>query len=142
MPDEFIDTSVLVYAFDLSEPGKHAVAAGLITDLSERNEKGIVSNQVLLELYNVLTRFISNPVPADEASTIVEKFMSSPDWTKLNYDASTVRHAVLSATGNRAKIWDTLIAETMRENNIDTIITENVKDFKKIPGIKVINPFK
>jgi hypothetical protein len=30
----------------------------------------------------------------------------------------------------------------MKENGIDTIITENEKDFKKIPGIKVINPFK
>ncbi len=30
----------------------------------------------------------------------------------------------------------------MRKNNIYTIITENEKDFKKIPWLKVINPFK
>jgi predicted nucleic acid-binding protein len=30
----------------------------------------------------------------------------------------------------------------MKENNVYTIVTENEKDFKKIKGIKVINPFK
>jgi predicted nucleic acid-binding protein len=30
----------------------------------------------------------------------------------------------------------------MKENGINKIYTENEKDFKKIPGIKVINPLK
>jgi predicted nucleic acid-binding protein len=38
--------------------------------------------------------------------------------------------------------WDALIVATMEENSIDTIITENEKDFKKVKWIKTINPFK
>ncbi len=30
----------------------------------------------------------------------------------------------------------------MLENGIDTIYTENVKDFEKIPGIRAVNPFE
>jgi hypothetical protein len=30
----------------------------------------------------------------------------------------------------------------MLEHDIHTIVTENERDFKKIPGITVVNPFK
>ena len=42
----------------------------------------------------------------------------------------------------KTNIWDTPIMETMKENNVYAIVTENEKDFKRIKGIKVINPFK
>jgi predicted nucleic acid-binding protein len=38
-------------------------------------------------------------------------------------------------------LWDAAIAATMKENDIFEIVTENVKDFKKIPQLKVSNPF-
>jgi predicted nucleic acid-binding protein len=44
--------------------------------------------------------------------------------------------------GNLENFWDALIVATMEENSIDTIITENEKDFKKVKWIKTINPFK
>lgn len=33
-------------------------------------------------------------------------------------------------------------AQTMKENGITEIITENEADFHNIPGIKITNPFK
>jgi hypothetical protein len=30
----------------------------------------------------------------------------------------------------------------MVENEIKTIVTENEKDFKRVPGIRIFNPFK
>ncbi len=143
MPDnKFIDTSVLVYAFDKSEQAKHETASKLVRDMFERGEKGAISAQVLLELYNVLTRSISDPLSPADASSIVYKFFEAAGWIKLDYNTLIARRAVTIAAERKTKIWDTLIAETMKENGIDTIITENEKDFKKIPGIKVINPFK
>jgi predicted nucleic acid-binding protein len=143
MPDDkFIDTSVLVYAFDKTDNAKHTIAAKLIKAMSNGGEKPVVSVQVLLELYNVLTRFISNPLLPNEALSILNDFFESSDWIKLNYDGSIAKRAIATATDYKMKIWDVLIAETMKENNICTIITENEKDFKKIPGITVVNPFK
>jgi predicted nucleic acid-binding protein len=42
----------------------------------------------------------------------------------------------------RAPFWDALFAACMLERGIEVIVTENEKDFKNIPGITVVNPFK
>jgi predicted nucleic acid-binding protein len=139
---KFFDTSVLVYAFDNSDKTKHSVCLKMIDDMKEKMEKGILSTQVLMELYNVITRHITRPISPKDAAYIVDTFAVAESWVKLDYNLPTVRHAVRSSAETGTKIWDALIAETMKENGVTTIITENEKDFKKIPGIKVMNPFK
>jgi predicted nucleic acid-binding protein len=42
----------------------------------------------------------------------------------------------------RASFWDALIAACMLEHGVHTIVTENELDFRKIPGLTVINPFR
>ncbi|MCL5424006.1 MAG: PIN domain-containing protein [Candidatus Marsarchaeota archaeon] len=140
--DKFIDTSVLVYAFDNANQKKHAITTNLINNILNKGGRVIISNQVLLELYNVLTRFISKPLAAEEAKSIILDFFDSQDWIKLDYSTSTTKRAITVATDIKVSIWDVLIAETMRENDIYVIVTENEKDFRRIPGITVENPFK
>jgi predicted nucleic acid-binding protein len=43
---------------------------------------------------------------------------------------------------HRVPFWDALIAACMQEHGIQTIVTENERDFRRIAGINVINPFK
>ena len=140
--NKFIDTSVLVYAFDKTDQKKHAVTTNLIDDILNKEGRVIVSNQVLLELYNVLTRFISKPLATEEAKSIILDFFDSQDWIKLDYSTSTTKRAITIAADIKVAIWDVLIAETMRENEVYIIVTENEKDFRRIPGITVENPFK
>ncbi|EQD29021.1 PilT domain-containing protein [mine drainage metagenome] len=101
-----------------------------------------ISSQVLMELYNVITQHISNPVSADNAAAIISDFVDADSWIKLEYSALIAKRAALTASRSKIEIWDALIAETMREYGLVTIVTENVKDFKRVPGVKVINPFK
>jgi predicted nucleic acid-binding protein len=137
----FFDTSIIVYAFDSSEVEKHNIALDLIENaMNEGN--GAVSSQVLLELYNVLTRFVSNPLPPEDVKRIIKGFADASSWHKLDYSISTALRTVETSARLKTKIWDTLITETMKENGVYAIVTENEKDFKKIKGIKVINPFK
>ncbi|OWP53188.1 PIN domain family protein [Candidatus Micrarchaeum sp.] len=139
--DLFFDTSVIVYAFDSSEVEKHSIASKMIGKaMNEGN--GVISSQVLLELYNVLTRFVTNPLPREDAERIIKDFAGASSWRKLDYGVSTAVSAVETSVRLKTNIWDTLITETMKENNVYTIVTENEKDFKKIKGIRVINPFK
>ena len=139
--DLFFDTSVIVYAFDSSEVEKHSIALKLIEKaMNEGN--GVISSQVLLELYNVLTRFVTNPLPREDTERIIKDFVGASSWRKLDYGVSTAVSAVETSVRLKTSIWDTLITETMKENNVYTIVTENEKDFKKIKGIRVINPFK
>jgi predicted nucleic acid-binding protein len=139
--ETFFDTSVLVYAFDSSEVKKHDIALNMINRITASGG-GVISSQVLLELYNVLTRFAANPLTSKETGGIVKYFTEASMGRKIDYNLPIAIRAVEAAARFKTNIWDTLIAETMKENGVYTIATENEKDFKKIKGITIINPFK
>lgn len=138
--EAFFDTSILVYAYDKNEPEKYVIASELIKKVFNKEMIGYVSNQILSELYFVLTE--KKNVTKEDATNVIMTFIESDSWIKLNYDIRTVKGAVGFAKISEVMFWDILIAETMKENRIYKIYTENEKDFKKIPGIKVIDPLK
>lgn len=139
MKDEsFYDTNILIYAYDLNEPRKRKLCKQIVKDVFSGKEVGVVSGQILVELYNSLTLKLA--VPAGSASKIVESFILSNNWLKINYNENTIRAAIRSSLAFKSPFLDTLIAETMKEHALNTIITENEKDFIKIPGMKVVNP--
>lgn len=137
--DVVFDTNILVYAFDTDEPKKRAICAPLVEGVSEGGF-GIVTNQITAEFYNVLTR--KQKVPAETAGRLVSKFIQSPNWIKVNYTHETVERAIFLSSAFSVSIWDALVAATMLENNLSKIYTENTRDFRKIPGIKAVNPMR
>ena len=54
--DPFYDTNILFYAYDLNEPVKRKICKKIVEDVFLGKKKGIISNQVLVELYNAMTR--------------------------------------------------------------------------------------
>lgn len=140
--NHFYDTSVLVYAYDNSEREKQGVAKQYLKRIFGGNETGVLSTQVLAEFFNVVTTKFTLPLPAEEAESVIKDFLVSDHWIKLNYTDATLRKAMAISFKYNVQIWDALIAETMKENEVNTIITENEKDFRIIPGIKALNPFR
>ena len=139
MKDEiFYDTNVLYYACDLSEPEKRKVCKSLITKVFIGETSGVISNQILVELYNALTRMLGGK--SHTAKVIVDSFITSPNWRKISYNYKTVKAALETSKAFRAPFLDALIIETMKENGMNQITTENEKDFSRIPGIKIRNP--
>lgn len=143
MSDElFFDTNILVYAYDVSEIEKQKKCASLMEKVFEGKTIGIVSNQVLGELFKGLTENIEMPLSLENAELIIKDIIQSDRWVKINYDAETIKKAIVTVKSFKVPFWDALIAETIKENGINKICTENEKDFKKISGIKVVNPLK
>jgi predicted nucleic acid-binding protein len=140
MTDEmFFDTNILCYAYDNTEPKKRKICKESIKNVFSGETRGIISNQIVVELYNALTRKLGvDPV---SAGTIVSSFILSKNWIKVNYDHKTVRSAIATSKTFGSPFLDTLIAETMRANNVSDILTENEDDFRGIPGITVHNIF-
>ncbi|MHB1439268.1 MAG: PIN domain-containing protein [Cuniculiplasma sp.] len=138
--DTFYDTNILFYAYDLSEPSKREVCKTQVGQVFSGKTRGFISNQILVELYNALTRKLG--VKADIANLIVESFLASSNWLKISYNHFTIKSALNTSKAFGAPFLDSLIAETMKENGISHIITENERDFKRISGIHVENPFK
>lgn len=136
------DTSIIVYAYDESQGSKRKTCKQLLETVFDGSSPGTVSNQILAETFNVLTTQMFNSMNKDTAEQVVNDFIVSAPWNKINYNTETVKKAMITSKLFGAPFWDSLIAETMKENGVDTIVTENEKDFRKIPGIKVVNPFK
>jgi len=140
MKDEtFIDTNILVYAFDESEKQKRAIAKKIVSDITTGEMEATVSNQVLAEFFIVVTTKIEKPISAANAKIIVDGIIESLHWRKINYTSKTVSKAIEASITGKNHFWDTLIKETMLENGVYAIMTENTKDFKS-GQIKAINP--
>jgi len=69
----FVDTNVLIYAHDIDANGKRQIAKAALQELwSERN--GVLSMQVLQELYVNVTRKIPTPLSKDLARLVVSSY--------------------------------------------------------------------
>lgn len=138
---KLIDTCIIVYAYDLSDKEKRAKCKVLVESGFKGDAELAVSNQILAELFIVLTKKIEKPISIKNAKTIIEGIIESNNWIKIDYNSNTIKKAILQLEKTKnAHFWDAVIAETMLENQIREIYTENIKDFKKFPGIKAINP--
>jgi len=70
----FIDTNVIVYAYDISAGEKHSKAVEIIKGLWDTGS-GITSTQVLQEFFVNVTRKITKPLDAVTAKEIVKDFL-------------------------------------------------------------------
>ena len=132
----FLDTNVLVYAFDEGEAEKRAVALGLIREHLEEGE-GMLSLQVLREFY-VSVRRLSRPLSVTEAQEALEIFAgfspAAENWTIVVGAVSRSRELMLS-------FWDALILEAALRGGANTLLTEDLQHGQRIEGLTVVNPF-
>ena len=139
--DRLIDTNVLVHAYVFLDTSKQAVARGVVLPIWQKGG-GLTTLQNLCEFFIVVTRKIKQPMPVNKAGTIVREILFSPRWHVLDRRKETLLQAVELVKRHRMPFWDALIAACMLEHEVHTIVTENAPDFMKVPGIKVVNPFK
>ena len=138
----FFDTNIIAYAFDEFDINKKKICEELVDKAFKGEIKGVVSNQVLSELFTVLTQKMGKHASKKTAAIIVESLIDSEKWVKINYEHTTVKKSLAQAKTINVSFWDILISETMKENGINKIYTEDEEHFKKISGIKAINPLK
>ncbi len=142
MPENrLIDSNIIVYAFDRSEGGKHEKAKAIISLCLDKKETFFISLQNISEFYNIVTTKIEKPLSKQEARKICYDLSRFSGFVKLVPNAQTLIEAMHLNEKYDLDYWDALIAATMRENHVSAIITENLKDFNKVPGINAVNPF-
>jgi predicted nucleic acid-binding protein len=139
--ERLIDTNVLVHAYIRLDEQKQLSANAIVMPLWEVGG-GITTVQNVCEFFFVATKKVARPMPIGQAENIVREILASRKWRVLDRREDTILHAMLLVHERRAPFWDALIAACMLENGIEIILTENERDFKRIPGISVLNPFK
>lgn len=134
-----VDTNILIYAVNKdSLRNKQAKKF-----LKENQGKFIVAHQNIIEAIKVLTQpKFSKPLEPKLAIEAVLKITEgcqiiAPKPGTEFIALELIKRSRLS--GNR--IFDAYLAATVLSNGVETIATDNVKDFSKITEITVINPF-
>ncbi|MBN2066937.1 MAG: PIN domain-containing protein [Candidatus Diapherotrites archaeon] len=132
-----VDSCILVYLVDKTEKGKHEKARQWFETI--RWEKNyFVSIQNLREYANISLR--KTALPAGE---IVENISLFSETFNTVFDRVEDITAAIGLAGTRGKLfWDAMLAATMQRHGINTILTENTKDFKKFKEIKATNPLE
>jgi predicted nucleic acid-binding protein len=135
-----IDTNILVYAFDADSGRKYSIAKELIGRSWRGKERFAVSTQNLAEFSVVVREKVAHPVPSEDVRQFLSLIMRSRDWQVLGYGAKTIIRAHEIRDGHQLHFWDALLAATMEEYSVRTIITEDAH-FRNVPWISVQNPF-
>lgn len=132
----FLDSNILIYAFDTQEPKKRARSQALIEDLPA--EAIVLSAQVVNEFYFTVTRKLRRPLPAADAEAAV-RGLSGFRIVPLDYRLSLAGMEI--ARKHQLSIWDALIVQGAIEGKCRTLFSEDFQNGRRYGDLKVINPF-
>jgi predicted nucleic acid-binding protein len=136
-PAQFVDSNILVYAFDHAAGRKSTLARSRVIDLWQRGG-GCVSIQVLQEFFVSVTAKISKPLTAPEASREIA-YLSR--WRVHRPGSSDVLSAIALHEDLRVSFWDAMILQSARRMGCRTLWTEDLGDGQTYEGVTVRNPF-
>jgi predicted nucleic acid-binding protein len=134
----FLDTNVLVYSFDRSEPRKRDIARGLIAGALERGA-GIISYQVVQEFLNVATRKFVIPLSSADAQRYLEVVLEP--LCEVYASPELFHQSLEIAESWRLSFYDALIVAAALQADCSALYSEDLQDGLKIRGLTVRNPF-
>jgi predicted nucleic acid-binding protein len=134
---EFCDTNVLVYAYDGSAAQQEA-ALRLAARLT-RAGTGVVSVQVLQELFVTLTRKLRPALPHAEARGVVASLAAS--WHIYEPTAADVLLAIDNAAAWQVSFWDAMLLTAANQASATTLWTEDLNHGQTYGAVTVQNPF-
>jgi predicted nucleic acid-binding protein len=131
----FFDSSILVYAFSAGDSQRRAAAS----DLMKRHTLAgslVISVQVLMETYNVLTRKHAQ-APGDVLNVL--RLLVSNEVVVP--DAEVVLMALTMCAGHKLSTWNPLIVQAALEADCEVLYSEDLQSGRRFGTLKVVNPF-
>ena len=136
-PTCFVDTSVLIYARDASEPAKQPAAERWLR-LLWATCSGRVSSQVLNEYYSVVTEKLRPGLSRDEARADVRNLMA---WAPVPTDGPVVEGAWTVQDRYGLSWWDALVVSAAQVAGCAWLLTEDLQHGQALDGVTVVDPF-
>ena len=134
----FVDTNVLVYARDASEPEKQPLAAEWVAHLW-RSQTGRLSIQILNEYYVTVTQKLKPGMSVEEAREDVRNLML---WRPVPLSTTLVEQAWSVQDRHGASLWDALIIAAAQIARCPYLLSEDLQDGQDLDGVKVVSPFR
>jgi predicted nucleic acid-binding protein len=134
--DDFLDTNVLVYAYDATAPEKRRIAQDLIRKSIAGH--GIISIQVLGELATTLLHKISPRASAEQVGAILDALAPIK---VVATDSDSVRRAVEACGQYGIHLYDGMIIAAAERAGCKRIWSEDLNSGQSYFGVRVENPF-
>lgn len=134
----FLDTNILVYALDRSEPEKQRRAGGLIREALETGQ-GIISGQVVQEFLYTAQRKFTQPMTLAERRQHLQTVLAP--LCAYFPTVSSFDRALLIADETGYTLYDALILTAAVESACDTLLTEDLQHGRVVQGVRIVNPF-
>jgi predicted nucleic acid-binding protein len=134
----FLDSNILLYSFDKSDPRKKRIAETLVEQASTSGA-GAISSQVCQEFCNVMLHKNTDDIPLSKLSAYLEavifpliRVVPSPDL---------FREALRIHRETQYRFYDSLIVAAALESRAPVLYSEDLQHGRQIGTLKIINPF-
>lgn len=132
---KFLDTNILLYAYDLDAPDKRAVALRLVEQGWAALGDTAISVQVLQEMHVNLGKL---GVSSGEATQTVHDFAA---WPIVDNTFELLEAGLNEQARWQLSLWDALILAATRACGASELYSEDFNHGQNYGGIRVINPF-
>ena len=134
----FLDTNIIVYAFDLSFPEKSKIARRLITD-GAADKQAIISYQVVHEFINVALRGFRLAIGKSDLESFVLTalfpMMAISSSPALTIDALRLHNE------NQLAWYDSLIIAAALQGGCKVLYSEDMQHGRRFGDLVIQNPF-
>jgi predicted nucleic acid-binding protein len=135
---EFVDTNILVYAYDSAVGERHVLAKYFLKQIWERG-CGCVSTQILQEFYVSVTRKAKKPLSEADAQQAIRDLSV---WTVHRPSVDDILAATVILLRYQISFWDALVIRSAQQTGCEILWSEDLSDGQEYNGIRVTNPFK
>lgn len=131
----FLDTNVLVYAFDQSAPEKQSRAKELL----DVDRNWAISWQVVQEFSSVALLRFAKPV----SPSFLKNFIELVLWPKCKVmpSQSIYQAAIEIHHQTQYRYYDALVLAAALESGAPTLYTEDLQDNRAFGSLSIRNPF-
>jgi predicted nucleic acid-binding protein len=132
----FVDTNILIYAYDRMAAEKRDKALDVIKRLWNQGN-GVLSTQVLQEFYVNVTKKITHPLSKVKARSIIETYLV---W---RIEMIRPEHVLLASEiqeRHQLSFWDAMIVISAIQSGAKMIFTEDLNHGQLIEGVIIENP--
>jgi predicted nucleic acid-binding protein len=133
----FVDSNVLVYAYDEDAGDKHRTAKRVLAELWD-GRSGLLSTQILQEFYVTVTRKLRKPMARRTARDVVGTYLV---WSPHQPDVEDIVAASELEERHRMAFWDALVVVSAHRCRAAKLISEDFNHGQRFGSLKIVNPF-
>lgn len=133
--DRFLDTNILLYAYDLDALAKRSGAMAIVEEAWRQPARIALSVEVLQEFHVI---FVRSGRPVAEATLIVGDFSS---WIVIENSLALFQRGLWLQSRWQISLWDAMILAAAESSGARELLSEDLNHGQKYGLVYVINPF-